>query len=348
MRTHGVREVGRSSRPTPTIFDEVMDGKPIYMNKYKSISRRRHYLIIFISLVLAWGAFWIYREYQTIPQYVIPALPNMEMPKESQTILVFAPHCDDETIAAGGYINKALNAEANVKVILATNGDGHYAGTAEEFNKIYPSSSNYIDSGYDRQKETVSALSLIGLDKSNITFLGFPDQGTKLMLTKYWDKAYKSPFTEDTRSPYSNSYHPNQEYTGANMENDIYELLVKYQPSIVIVSNPDDKHPDHAALYEYVYRAIQKSGLKPDLYTYLVHYDYFPYPSGLRKDKYLSPPLKLVGFNGIWHKFDLDTETENLKQAALERYKSQIKVPFLHKLMLGFVRKNELFYKVNY
>jgi LmbE family N-acetylglucosaminyl deacetylase len=318
------------------------------MSKLILISRRRHYLIIFISLVLAWGAFWIYREYQTLPQYIMPTLPDIEMPKESQTVLIFAPHCDDETIATGGYIKKALNAEANVKVILSTNGDGHYFSTMEEFGKIYPKANNYIESGYDRQNETKAALSLMGLDKSDVIFLGYPDQGTKLMLTKYWDKPYKSPFTEDIRSPYNNSYHSNQEYTGINLENDIYEIINKYQPNIVIVSNPNDKHPDHAALYEYVYRAIGKSGFKPDLYTYLVHFDYFPNPNGLKKDKYLTPPLKLIGFDGIWHKLELDNDLENLKQVALEKYKSQIKVPFLRKLMVSFVRKNEIFLKMNY
>jgi len=318
------------------------------MSKYIPISRRKNYLIIFISLVLAWGAFWIYREYQTLPQYIMPIIPNIELPKENQTVLIFAPHCDDETIATAGYIYKSLEAKANIKVILSTNGDGHYLSTMEEFGKIYPKADNYIQSGYDRQNETKTALSVMGLNQSNIIFLGYPDQGTKLMLTKYWDKPYKSPFTEDTRSPYNNSYHPNQEYKGTNMENDIYEIINKYQPDIVIVSSPKDKHPDHAALYEYVFRAIGKSGLKPDFYTYLVHFDYFPNPGGLKKDKFLSPPLKLIGFDGIWHKLELDNDLKNMKQIALEKYKSQIKLRFLRKLMVGFIRKNELFLKVRY
>lgn len=318
------------------------------MIKNKSTSRRIHYLIIFISIVIGWGVFWIYREYQTLPQYIMPAMPEMQLPKAGQNILIFAPHCDDETIGAGAYIKAALEAGANVKVIMATNGDGHYVGTVEEFGKIYPKSSNYVDSGYTRQNETKSALSVMGLDQNNIIFLGFPDHGTKLMLTKYWDKAYKSPFTNDTRSPYNNSYHPNQEYTGQNMENDIYEIISKYQPDIVFVTSLHDKHPDHSALYEYVHQAILKSGLKPDLYTYIVHFDYFPNPDGLVKNAYLSPPLKLIGFDGVWTKLDLNPDLENLKQISLDKYQTQIKVPFLRKLMVSFIRKNELFLKVRY
>lgn len=318
------------------------------MSKYKPISRRKHYLIIFVSLVIAWGAFWIYREYQTLPQYALPALPEAKMPKQNQTVLIFAPHCDDETIAVGGYIKKALEAKARVFVVLATNGDGHYMSTMEEFGRLYPKPNNYIEAGYARQKETISALESLGLDKSNVIFLGYPDQGTKLMLTKYWDKSYKSPFTEDTRSPYDNSYHAHQDYKGENMQNDINEIVKKYQPDVVFVSSSKDKHSDHAALYEYVTNAVKSSGFKPILYSYLVHYNYFPNPGGLLKERYLTPPLKLIGFNGIWYRFDLDSETENRKQVALTKYQSQIKIPFLNKLLNSFVRKNELYLRVYY
>jgi len=318
------------------------------MSKYIQITRRKHYLIIFISLVIAWGAFWIYREYQVLPQYVMPTMLELELPQAKQTVLVFAPHCDDETIATGAYIKKSLETGANVYVVLSTNGDGHYVGTVEEFGKIYPKASNYIQSGYTRQNETKAALSFLGLDQSHIMFLGYPDQGTKPMLTKYWNKPYKSSFTEDNHSPYNNSYHLNQDYTGQNMENDIYEIINKFQPDIVVVSSPDDNHPDHAALYEYVRRAIDKTGTKPNLLTYLVHFDYYPNPSGLKKDEYLSPPLKLIGFDGFWYKLSVNDELENIKENALEKYESQLKVPFLRKLMVGFIRKNELFLKINY
>lgn len=52
-------------------------------------------------------------------------LKDLPMPKTGDKILILSPHPDDETIAVGGYIYEACQAGAQVKIVLATDGNKH-------------------------------------------------------------------------------------------------------------------------------------------------------------------------------------------------------------------------------
>src|SRR5512137_2118624 len=69
-------------------------------------------------------------------------------------LLIFAPHCDDETLGSGGLIQAAVQAGIDVQVVIATNGDGYRFATSEEFKKLYPSAQDYIRMGEVRQQES--------------------------------------------------------------------------------------------------------------------------------------------------------------------------------------------------
>src|SRR5437764_4809009 len=51
-------------------------------------------------------------------------LPQEPPPDARSRILVLAPHCDDETLGAGGYMAMAARLGARVRVVMLTNGDG--------------------------------------------------------------------------------------------------------------------------------------------------------------------------------------------------------------------------------
>ena len=309
----------------------------------KANPKNRRLVIFFIITLIVTGLFIIYYEFFSLPQFVVTSLPEIVLPQKNQTVIVFAPHCDDEVLGAGGLIAKSIQNGAKVYVVLMTNGDGQFFGTLEEFRKIYPSANDYIKFGNLRQEETINALSVLGVTKENIVFLGYPDHGLKQLLITNWSKPYRSPYTKTAFSPYQNSYQNNAPYTGENLENNLDEILKKYSPNYIIVTSQSDIHPDHAATFDFVVKAMQTDNLNVNLWTYLIHYKFFPSPSGLKKDKYLTPPAKLINSIDGWHTLPLNNQTEDLKQSAIQQYKSQLKVPFLNNLLISFIRKNELF-----
>jgi LmbE family N-acetylglucosaminyl deacetylase len=300
-------------------------------------------IVPIIAIIFGIGIFSIVYQYLSLPQFAVPILSEVKLAQKGQTIIVFSPHCDDEVLGPGGLIAKSIQNGAKVYVVLMTNGDGQRFGTIEEFRKIYPNANNYIKSGYDRQQETISALSVLGVPKENIIFLGYPDHGLKKLLTINWSTPYRSPYTRTSQSPYNNSYQKDASYTGTNVENNIEEILKTYSPNLIIATPKFDQHPDHAATFEFVVRAMQTDQINTQFWTYLVHYKNFPNPSGLKKDKYLSPPAALFDFSDNWQILSLDQQTEDLKQTAIQQYQSQLKVPFLNNLLISFIRKNELF-----
>lgn len=324
-----------------------MDDQSFKIIKDKSKYRIINVIMLIIAAVIGLTIFTLAYEYLSLPQFAVPVLPEVQLPQKGQTVVVFAPHCDDETLGPGGLIYKSIQNGANVYVVLMTNGDGHRFSTIEEFRKIYPKASDYIKSGDTRQEESISALSVLGVPKENIIFLGYPDHGLKQLLNTNWNKPYRSPYTKTNSSPYQNSYQINAPYTGANVKKNVEEILKKYSPDYIISTPKFDTHPDHSATFSFIIMAMGSEDINTNFWTYLIHYDRFPSPSGLKKDKYLSPPNKLLDLDfdleNDWYILSIDEQVEDIKQIAIQQYKSQLKVPFLNNLMISFIRKNELF-----
>jgi hypothetical protein len=59
----------------------------------------------------------------------------------------------------------------------------------------------------------------------------------------------------------------------------------------------------------------------------------------------LTPPVKLIVAHKSWERFMLSGTEEDAKEEAVLKYKSQLKItnPVLNRVLLDFVRKNELF-----
>src|SRR5512137_1590244 len=133
--------------------------------------------------------------------------------------MIFAPHCDDETLGSGGVIQAALQAGIDVRVVIATNGDGYLFATMEEFRRLFSTTGDYLHLGEIRQQESLDALSTLGLPHDHVTFLGYPDRGTPALWNDYWqrDTPFQSPFTASTRSPYPLTYNPSAAYAGESL-----------------------------------------------------------------------------------------------------------------------------------
>ena len=71
--------------------------------------------LLIAGIIIVSGAWLFYSwYYQSLPQAAIYVLNSVPTPTAGENILVFSPHPDDETIAAGGYIATSEKAGAHV------------------------------------------------------------------------------------------------------------------------------------------------------------------------------------------------------------------------------------------
>ena len=308
---------------------------------------------MYLPALLGFASIAVLAVFVLFPRNNIDDIKPLRRITGNDRILVFAPHCDDEVLGAGGTILKAINTGAQVSVVLITNGDNNFFSTVLELETVYPDAAKYIEAGEERQKESIDALVSLGMNEKDILFLGYPDRGVKSLFDKNWtnNNPYKSRSTDETRSVYRLSYEKNALYSGENLLKNITQIITDFKPTIVIAPHEYDKHPDHKYSYKFILMALtniySKTQEKPMLLTYLVHYHEYSKPEKLKKQRYLlPPPYKSLGDN--WRRVDLDISEQNRKRDAVMRYKSQLKVPELGELMRSFVRKNELFHEVSY
>jgi LmbE family N-acetylglucosaminyl deacetylase len=275
-------------------------------------------------------------------------------PAPDDRFLIVAAHADDEVLAAGGLIQRALSVGAEVWVVFGTNGDGNRLAAALGSKRLRPRPIDFVAEGKARQREAMTALARLGVPSSNIVFLGYPDRGLMILAAERREagKPFVSPFTKASASPYPLSFRPAAPYTGADLERDVEAVLRLIQPTVVLTHHRLDRHGDHQALNLFVreaVRSLESQGAlrqRPQLYAYLVHAWDFPRPLRYAPDQPLLPPRSMLD-GQHWLRFDLTSDELALKQAALRDYRSQLDSPYLRLLLHSFLRQNELFAAIN-
>jgi len=128
------------------------------MKKYWPLIRRNK--IILTALIIVLGSLAVYliytREYQVLPQAAIYFLDEVKLPEKGQKVLVFSPHPDDESLAAGGFIYDSIQKGAEVKIVLVTDGNKHHIKDR-------------------RNQEFEKATNILGVKKENLIYLNYPD-----------------------------------------------------------------------------------------------------------------------------------------------------------------------------
>lgn len=277
------------------------------------------------------------------------ALDVFPEPTHEDRILVVAAHADDELLAAGGLIQRAVSVGAEVWVVFGTNGDANRLAATIGGKRLLPRPADYIAEGVARQREAQRVLGRLGLPSDRIVFLGYPDRGLMALASVRRDlgKPFVSPYTKVSSSPYQQSFRPRAPYTGADLLRDLEAMMTRVRPTIALTHHEADRHGDHKALNLLVRQTIrsvegQSQLTRPRLYTYLVHAWDFPRPLRYAPDQPLLPPKSLQEGHR-WLRFDLTTEELALKHAAMRDYRSQLDSPYLRLLLLSFLRQNELF-----
>ena len=161
----------------------------------------------------------------------------------SDRLIVFAPHPDDESLACGGLIQRAVHLGAAVMVVIATGGDANPwpQRLVEQRWRIDATASARW--ALRRRNEAETALSLLGVDARNTRFLGWQDQGLTARLME------------------------NGEASAGRLR----DILLQFKPTIIALPSHLDSHPDHSALALLLRAAIATVASSAKCLTYWLH-----------------------------------------------------------------------------
>jgi LmbE family N-acetylglucosaminyl deacetylase len=267
------------------------------------------------------------------------ALPAVAAPAAGDRILVVAPHIDDEAIAAAGYIAAARAAGAEVFIAYLTAGDANGTSARMMGRSLRPGPGVFLRVGERRYGEALEAMARLGVPRSNVYLLGYPDGGLGAMLDAP-DQVVRSR-TGRTAVPYAAALAPGSDYRLDNLLRDLGEVLRVARPTVVLLPVSFDAHRDHSATGRITLRVLAASGLAPRTLGYLIHAHRFPVPFRPAAGRSLRPPRAFAG--EAWSVFPLTPEQERQKKRVLQAYSSQRRDPYLYLLTAAFVRRNELF-----
>src|SRR6266508_4539922 len=76
-----------------------------------------------------------------------PLQPLEALLSQNTRLMVFSPHPDDETLGAGGLIQRVLRVGGAVKVVFMTSGDGFPEGVELEERIAHPTAQDYREYG---------------------------------------------------------------------------------------------------------------------------------------------------------------------------------------------------------
>src|SRR5205823_12408713 len=83
-------------------------------------------------------------------------------PRAGERILIVAPHPDDEALAAGGLIQRAVARGARVRIVILTDGDGFRVAAARFAGRPAPRPAEYARLSEARPQDSLSAAALLG------------------------------------------------------------------------------------------------------------------------------------------------------------------------------------------
>jgi|GEM_PF-112476 len=163
-------------------------------------------------------------------------------------IMVLAPHPDDETLAAGGLLQKAVETGAAIRVVFVTGGDNNPwpHRVVERRWQINPADRTRW--GARRRGEAYAALACLGVAAERAHFLGYPDQGLSDLLYRGDEEILHTLAAE----------------------------ILQWRPTLLVSPSMLDLHPDHNALAVLLQLASARLTLGDRNFVelqYLVHGD---------------------------------------------------------------------------
>jgi LmbE family N-acetylglucosaminyl deacetylase len=273
-----------------------------------------------------------------------------------ERLLVIAPHPDDETLGAGGLVQRVLARGGRVRVVILTAGDG-FVRAVEGASPGEPARpAQYVAYGERRMDEAEAALRVLGRGRVRVDVLGFPDTGLFPLLSAHWKRSdpARSPTTGAMDPPYAEAFAPDEPYSGSSLRAELVRILRATKPTLVALPDPLDAHPDHRATGLFALLALDEwTREKPDndvpvpkLLAYLVHWPGWPsgwssVPGAETRRALLAFPATLPQRGLERVQLVLEPSEVSKKQAALRRYATQRAV--MDSFLLNFARSSEPF-----
>ncbi|MBO6195201.1 MAG: PIG-L family deacetylase [Bacilli bacterium] len=154
---------------------------------------------------------------------------------KDKKIMILCPHQDDEINEAGGLLLELKKINCTVYVVYSTNGDYNYSQII-------------------RRKEALKSLKVLGVNKNNIYFLGYPDQHpfNKDHLYMCEDSWSSNRGIKFTNTIYNDDFHflKYKKHALLNRNSfigDLKDVILEKYPDIIICVD-FDSHCDHRAL----------------------------------------------------------------------------------------------------
>ncbi|MCX6085474.1 MAG: PIG-L family deacetylase [Caldiserica bacterium] len=268
--------------------------------------------------------------------------------QSTDSVLVVAPHPDDECIATGGAIQNALKAGAKVHIVYLTYGDNYELAYWALKKLPALTSAEFRALGELRHAEAVKGAASLGLTPDCLTFLGYPDSGTLRIWEMTWqpDTSRLHVATDARSVPYPDALSPGSPYNAAAVTVDLEKVMQAFHPTVVLFPSPLDLNPDHQAAYLFVTAALCDLNLSPSRYTYLVHQRHFPSPLLYDPLAVLTPPAFVASLPIQLRNLGLTADQEALKYATTLIYRSQTDVAY--RLLASFSRRNEVYFEDQY
>lgn len=150
-----------------------------------------------------------------------------------KTVLVVAPHEDDELNIAGGLVEEFLRYGSRVRLAFATNGD-------------------FDSSGLQRLREALDAAAKMGVAEEDVIFLGYGD-GRNPQGQHLYDMPMDEPLVsaagrgETYGLPEHPAYKDGDLYTRRHFCEDLRALILETRPDLILCTCYED-HADHAAV----------------------------------------------------------------------------------------------------
>jgi LmbE family N-acetylglucosaminyl deacetylase len=258
--------------------------------------------------------------------------------------LVISPHPDDATLGAGGLIQRVIHEGGTLRVVQMTGGDAFPKGVTAIRPGIRPTAASYRWYGSLREHEAIRAMRQLGVHRSQVRLLGFPDEGLCVLASAdRTGTTFASPYTRRESPPGSEQIVRGTTYRGDDLVRELTQVIEAFRPTLVVLPYPGDEHPDHCATHPLVHRALAAAlgaGLRPPrVLHYIIHYR--QWPTAEKADAPLEPPSSMLADESSWRTLNLTSAERTAKGHALDAYRSQMLV--MRDFMRAFERPNELF-----
>ncbi len=262
-------------------------------------------------------------------------LEKLNVAQLPDPILIVAPHPDDDVLGTGGLIQAAQRFGKKIYILYVTAGDANGNSVKNFLHKpLLPRW--FIKLGYVRHNEAILAEKYLGVPKSHLFFLGFPDSITYNIVTDTnMARVHQSPLTKFNKAAYSFAYVRNAPYSHESILRLVKSVLKEVRPGTIFVTLRQDTNPDHAASNLIIKQAVLQLKINPNIYFYLIHYPGFPNRFGP-----IRPPAGLNVKNPVT--LPLTIREVAVKRKAFSFMRSQAS-RFYNK----YFRQNELFWRGN-